>query len=1008
MTLTTIGVVVPHQPAAVEGFEKLARLLRGGRESVQTLLVDLREGGASKPAAAGRKTGSSRAGDKLKNVVADLFICWGGQALGKVLRQQPERPVVYGVTLDDLRQGAVPSHPRIVGYLCDSGFPQAALIGAGVPFNKRFSLSAWLGTEDAQSSGSTFCGFRHSALLIGDDPGLVAAAKGACELLGFRLERLPPSAVAQGFPAAFYGRYDCVIGSGWAALDAAAAGVAVIVADGRGTAGRLTAENLRRVLDANAGPACFDGPIGAEAILAALPNGTDSDGLGEALRLAHSESVRFHQLLGWLRQLALEAAPLSIPDKAVGAPLRLDISAASLAEPGGVAGLSGREADAPNPPWPVAETLVDAVEEPAVPAALPKLPLNQRIPLGGGSDYPGVFGEGWYDSEPWGRWAGGREAVLRFMVEGDGGGELELLLHLHAFLPPVRVFQRVVVNVNGQWLLCWRVDRQAREAPFRLPLRPELLGEDRVWRVRLFLPDADMPRCWGPGDCRQLGVGLGGLELRRVDRPAKPPAVPRLALDQRVPTGGDQAPAGLFGEGWHRSERWGRWSGSREPTLRFAAPADEGELEALLYLCVFLPPGRSFQRVIASVNGRPLLCWKVDREARKSLDRKRWDAPFRLPLPPEWRSRDGVWRVKFSLPDAETPTAWGQRDVRQLGLGLAGLELRRVTEIAKPPAPPCLPPDRFIAARDDAALAGLFGEGWHRGEAWGRWSESGEAVLRFKSEADQGDQELLLHLLAYLPPGRLFQRVVASVNGRPALCWMIDREARAKARRGGPDAPFRLPLRREWLGGDGLWRVRFHLPDADLPSGWGRNDERRLGLGLVGLELRRPVESAKPLPPPRLPVDRYIPAGDGEILAGFFGEGWSRAESWGRWTEKAEAALRFETEMVDGDFELLFYMRCYLAPNRVFSRVIVTVNGQPRLCWKVGRQPKGTPFCVPLLREWRSNNGLWRIGLLLPDAEIPRTWGAGDCRMLGLGLTGLELRHTRPPKNNVSYTKPAN
>lgn len=847
----TICVAMPQQPAAIGDFQKLVRLLRREPGSVQVILADLQEGRASKPATRGRKASPGHAGGKIKKVVADLHVCWGGQALGKVLRQQPASPIVYGVTLDDVRQGAVPSHPRIVGYLCDGGFPRTVLTGAGIPLAKQFGLAAWLGAGDARSARREFGDFRRNILLVSDDPGLIAAVKGACELLWLRLERLSLGAAAQDIPAGFYERYDCVIGSGWAALDAAAAGVAVIVADGRGTAGRLTPTNLQRVLDANAGPGCFDGPVGAEMILAALSDATSSSsgGLGEALRQAHSASARLRQLLGWLRQLTLEAGSFAAPGDAADGPRRLDISPALPAaihwERSDAADWSGSDTGAPSRP-PVPEVLVDAVEQQPAPATLPSLSLGRRFRVGSDSELTGLFGEGWHEGEAWGRWSGSREAALLFSTPVDEAGDLELLFSLHAFLSPIRTFQRVIVSVNGHWLVCWPVDRQAKQAPFRLPLPAELSSGDGVWRIRLFLPDTDTPRAWGLSDCRQLGVGLSGLELRRAETPPKLPPAPRLPLGRRIPASATATLAGLFGEGWHRGESWGRWSASQAPVLRFRTEAGEGDLELLLHLFAFLPPGRLFHRVAVSVNGHPWVCWRIDRDARLKFNRGEWDAPFRLTLPSELQSHDGVWRVRFALPDAESPSHWGQKDGRQLGLGIAGLELRRPAAVPLPP------------------------------------------------------------------------------------------------------------------------------------------------------------------PPPRLPLGRYIHASDADALAGFFRDGWSRQESWGRWTEQDEAAIRFETETVDDDLELLFHINTFLPPIRQFQRVIVVVNGHPRLCWKVDRHVKEAPFCLPLPKEWRGDNGLWRIVLRFPDADSPRAWGFGDSRKLGLGLSGLELRYTRPSKNHVSYVKPAN
>lgn len=139
--------------------------------------------------------------------------------------------------------------------------------------------------------------------------------------------------------------------------------------------------------------------------------------------------------------------------------------------------------------------------------------------------------------------------------------------------------------------------------------------------------------------------------------------------------------------------------------------------------------------------------------------------------------------------------------------------------------------NQYLAAGGEA-LAGFFGTGWSFAENWGRWTDGDAATVQFEPEAAEGELELLLHIHAFLPPGRAFQRVIVSVNGRRLLCWKLDR--------GAQGAPFRLPLRRDDAP---LVRIEFQLPDADTPGSWsGKRDFRRLGLGLVGLKLQRAME----------------------------------------------------------------------------------------------------------------------------------------------------------------------
>lgn len=136
---------------------------------------------------------------------------------------------------------------------------------------------------------------------------------------------------------------------------------------------------------------------------------------------------------------------------------------------------------------------------------------------------------------------------------------------------------------------------------------------------------------------------------------------------------------------------------------------------------------------------------------------------------------------------------------------------------------PHFPIGARIDASDEQGFGMLLGEGWRLSEPWGRWTHGHEAVPLFRIEGGaDGDLELLLYARAYLPSGRLFQRVAVSINGWLLLCWKLGRDTAQK--------PLRLPIYQELVAGDGC-RIVFHLPDADSPSAWGKRYVRILGSG---------------------------------------------------------------------------------------------------------------------------------------------------------------------------------
>lgn len=116
------------------------------------------------------------------------------------------------------------------------------------------------------------------------------------------LERVSRAGVSYGAPPDFYAGYGCVIATGAAALQAAASGVPVIVADERGSAGLVTRPKLQQILEAGAEPACFDSATNTATLLAARSESQkmDAAALTREMLKRHSEPVRARQWADWL------------------------------------------------------------------------------------------------------------------------------------------------------------------------------------------------------------------------------------------------------------------------------------------------------------------------------------------------------------------------------------------------------------------------------------------------------------------------------------------------------------------------------------------------------------------------------------------------------------------------------------------------------------------------------------------------------------------------------------
>jgi len=189
--------------------------------------------------------------------------------------------------------------------------------------------------------------------------------------------------------------------------------------------------------------------------------------------------------------------------------------------------------------------------------------------------------------------------------------------------------------------------------------------------------------------------------------PAAASLLPVLEFGQACGPEGCPCLHDLLGTGWCEVESWGVWSRGRRCTLFLNAPAGgTGPGELWLRLRGFVGLRHPGVRVDFQANGRPagraLLAWVLGFRT------------VRIPL--GCPDGDGCWRVECTIRHPRSPASLGLgRDERELGIGLARLELR-----------PGRPPASLLAPLASSALRlpGAAGR-WAARQPWTEPARSG-------------------------------------------------------------------------------------------------------------------------------------------------------------------------------------------------------------------------------------------------------------------------------------------
>ena len=121
-------------------------------------------------------------------------------------------------------------------------------------------------------------------------------------------------------------------------------------------------------------------------------------------------------------------------------------------------------------------------------------------------------------------------------------------------------------------------------------------------------------------------------------------------------------------------------------------------------------------------------------------------------------------------------------------------------------------------------------------------------------------------------------------------------------------------------------------------------------------------------------------------------KGWSVPETWGTWSEGADAEITLR--VMPDTHAVVLDASAFVMPPTLTQRVIVSINGEQVLSTRL-TQVQDNRLEIPLstaIRETLGKGGLLKLQLHLPDAVSPQQLGLnGDSRVMGLGLRTLTV-----------------
>jgi hypothetical protein len=403
------------------------------------------------------------------------------------------------------------------------------------------------------------------------------------------------------------------------------------------------------------------------------------------------------------------------------------------------------------------------------------------------------LGDGWHEPESWGRWVDGARASVHLPAVWFDTPQMVQF----NFLPTDRPLGLTVMcgghRLNPE---CFSTRRASMRA--RIGASMKMSDSDMV--VVTFETDATWCRHDedGGGDRRVLGAGLRSIGL--FPQALRPPT---LNTRLTFANGGDGEP--LLGNGWHEAEAWGRWmDGDRASIHLPAAWFETPQTVRFDFMQSRHPVG-----VTITCAGRRLSAPNVS--TRRPSTRIRVHSSMK-------DAHNAVVTIDLVASATYRPHDHdGGDDWRILGAGLKAVSIggraaRRVT-----------PQALSFGALGHAAP--LLGDGWHDGEAWGRWMDGERATIHLPG--------------AWFDTAKVVEFSFLQSPRPVAVAITCGDTVLAAPRASKPRTVVRVKLDAAMKGQDGAITLNFLATATYCPQDHvGGSDNRILGGGLINLKVR--------------------------------------------------------------------------------------------------------------------------------------------------------------------------
>jgi hypothetical protein len=442
---------------------------------------------------------------------------------------------------------------------------------------------------------------------------------------------------------------------------------------------------------------------------------------------------------------------------------------------------------------------------------------------------------------------------------------------------------------------------------------------------------------------------------------------------------------GGFRDGWTYPDECGLWTQGRRSELALAVDGNgQGDhVVALSLESICVAPDATLRVEIL-----------IDGKRAASRDFRYGDPEWYVQLPARMLS-GGEFDLTFEVEEPGSPVelGWSEDDDRRLGLLLRSVTLlARDDEAARAGLARERRRARW-AARDEVGQRPLhvrpheavhladvddysaFGEGWMQyPDQAGVWTEDSRSQLALKFEGiGESDYTLVLSLGSICVDRDASLRVEALVNGETASARDLSfGDAEWRIASPAPSPP------------DGRVDLTFIIEEPRSPRalGWSA-DDRPLGILIQAITLEEVDRSVTP--------GEKIVFSEGSAADRLLGEGWSKLEPTGVWTDGEVASLLLRlTDAPPTDAELVLGVIPFVTPDHPELEVEASALGE-RLARRAFRHDKPDRFLrIPLPAAAKSQAARIRLELRLHDPARPVNLGfSGDERMLGLHLQWL-------------------